>query len=225
MIVVRYRLKIEGAPITRIYIDERHDAFAVLDAVLRKMQALETGDEKSVGPDRADGAALERTDADAGRRPGDINGKTIPDPAPEVRPTEERKAGPAPSIRVRGSAEGRADRGTDLFMGVEPAPAPGVRDTSRDAYQELKHSGALSAQQHQVLVAIVMGNQADWTRQELARATGLGINAVCGRVNEMLRAPFEVLEEVGRRSCTVTGESANALRCKHGDALLMVKAA
>jgi len=49
-----------------------------------------------------------------------------------------------------------------------------------------------------------------YTRQELAVRTGIAINAICGRVAELLDAGD--LEEVGRKTCSVTGERAMELR-------------
>jgi hypothetical protein len=92
---------------------------------------------------------------------------------------------------------------------VRTPASPRVRDTSRDAYHAHRASGKLTAQQKQVFAAI---GERDWTRQELAKATGLGVNVICGRVKELLDA--NVLEECGRRTCAATGEKANALRAR-----------
>ena len=90
----------------------------------------------------------------------------------------------------------------------------GVRDTSRAAYDDLVASGKMS-RQHRALVAFLKARPGrDWTRAELAEGIGWRINVICGRVNELLTPPFDVLEEVGRRACLITGESANALRLR-----------
>ena len=87
-----------------------------------------------------------------------------------------------------------------------------VRDTSRAAYDDLVASGKMS-RQHRALVAFLKARPGrDWTRAELAEGIGWRINVICGRVNELLTPPFDALEEVGRRACLITGESANALR-------------
>ena len=91
-------------------------------------------------------------------------------------------------------------------------PGAGVRDTSMAAYRALHWSGKLTEQQREVLQLFDGGKQPNWTRQELARETGLGINVVCGRVNELLHEPIGVLEECGKRACRVTGEIVHALR-------------
>lgn len=99
-------------------------------------------------------------------------------------------------------------------VAVSPGAGPaysGVRETSRDAYAKHRASGKLG-RQHEVVLAALRGRARDMTRQELARETGLGINAVCGRVNELMDEPFCLVEVHRRRACDVTGESVEALR-------------
>ena len=91
----------------------------------------------------------------------------------------------------------------------------GVRDTSRDAYAKYGATGKLSRQQ-EIIVAVLRGSRRDYTRQELAKKTGLGINAVCGRVNELMQEPFCALVEHRRRKCDVTGENVMALSLREG---------
>lgn len=87
----------------------------------------------------------------------------------------------------------------------------GVRDTSMAAHRALLASGRLAAQQRQVLEVFLRDQMRTWTRQELARETGLGINCVCGRINELLAEQLNALREVGRKTCAVTRNSVNAL--------------
>jgi hypothetical protein len=94
------------------------------------------------------------------------------------------------------------------------APRPGVRDTSMLAYRSLEWSGRMTRQQRMVMDLLAANAQRDYTRQEIANALQLGINVVCGRVNELMRPPFELLLECGRRKCRITGESANALQIR-----------
>lgn len=83
--------------------------------------------------------------------------------------------------------------------------AVGVRGTSRDAYARAKVAGKLTAQQS-VIMDWLAGQSGDRTRQEIARGTGIGINAVAGRVKELLDG--ESLVETRKRTCGVTGETA-----------------
>ncbi len=90
----------------------------------------------------------------------------------------------------------------------------GVRDTSISAYRALEYSGRLTRQQRKIMDFLEANPQRDYTRQELGNAVGFGINVICGRVNELLSEPFALVEEVGRRECRITGETANALRAR-----------
>lgn len=89
--------------------------------------------------------------------------------------------------------------------------AAGVRSTSLEAHKKLKASGQLTEQQKKVM-AWVRAQPGDVTRGEISAGTGLPINAVTGRVHELLH-DFEVpqMRETRLRRCHVSGESANAL--------------
>lgn len=43
------------------------------------------------------------------------------------------------------------------------------------------------------------------TRSEVAIATGLAINNVCGRVNDLIAG--DVLKAIGKRKCSITGRT------------------
>lgn len=159
--------------------------------------------------------------------------RASPKSTPVVIEFDEAKTDPfqvCNAVRDRmfpaGESAGGVERGTAFARPVvcPPPAATGVRDTSKAAYSGLRYSGALTVQQKLVLTTITFGSQHDWTRQELARATGLGINAICGRVNELLHDPFRCLVECGRRRCGVTGENVNVLRLE-GSSKTMEKAA
>lgn len=109
------------------------------------------------------------------------------------------------------TADGKLESATSAAL--TPARA-GVRDASMIAYRSLEWSGHMTKQQRLVMDFFAVNPQRDYTRQEIASGLSLGINAVCGRVNELMRPPFALLEEIGRRRCRITGESANALRAK-----------
>lgn len=91
---------------------------------------------------------------------------------------------------------------------------PGVRDSSMIAYRSLELSGRMTKQQRLVMEFLAGEPHRDFTRRELADALNLGINVVCGRVNELMKPPFEFIVELPRRRCRVTGESAHALRAR-----------
>jgi hypothetical protein len=82
-----------------------------------------------------------------------------------------------------------------------------MSDTSLDAYRA--HSvRALSAGQRRVMDVIRPG--VDFTRAEIAHASGQPINVVCPRVRELLDCGR--LEEGPRRICSRTGGGANPVR-------------
>lgn len=91
------------------------------------------------------------------------------------------------------------------------SPAPGVRDTSMHAYRALQASGKLGAQEKLVMQYFIDHPGAKVTRQELARALMLGINAVCGRVNALMKEPFNLLVERGKKVCPITRQRVNAV--------------
>jgi len=106
---------------------------------------------------------------------------------------------------------------------VEPAPAHnvhharrkiggGVRDASMEAHRAIRGGGRMADQQRLIVEHLRARPGEKFTRQELARDLGLGINAVCGRVNELVAEPFELLLEDGRKRCSVTGNDVGALR-------------
>jgi hypothetical protein len=82
-----------------------------------------------------------------------------------------------------------------------------VQKTSIDAYEELKRSGRLATQKAVVLLSIIKGPGR--TRQELSVSTRIPINAICGRVNELLK-DLCIIEE-GRRKCSITNIDARMI--------------
>lgn len=80
-----------------------------------------------------------------------------------------------------------------------------VRDTSIEAYDEMKGSGKLTNMQRKVLDAMATGR--DYSRAELAKSTGMQLSSICGRVFE--------LKEKGRiaeapiRPCKITGKTVH----------------
>ena len=83
-----------------------------------------------------------------------------------------------------------------------------MKETSIHAYKHLIETGELSRQQ--VMVLAVVNELGQATRQEISRHSGIPINCVCGRVNELLNRGLVAEEEA--RTCNVTGHTANPLR-------------
>jgi Mn-dependent DtxR family transcriptional regulator len=80
-----------------------------------------------------------------------------------------------------------------------------VADSSIAAYHEHRDSGALSRQKKELLQAVLDGR--DYSRRELAEATGILMSSVCGAVNELIKRGF--LVHGPQRKCTITGKTIN----------------
>ena len=79
------------------------------------------------------------------------------------------------------------------------------RITSRIAYREINENGTLMSQKDIIFSAINMITDKDFgiSLKELSRQTGLEINAVAGRVNELKKEEF--IKECNKRKCRITG--------------------
>jgi hypothetical protein len=106
--------------------------------------------------------------------------------------------------------DGRAGHGDDSAS-RRGSPTQHVRGTSLEAYRALRASGKLGAQQLAIVGYFIDRPGASASRQELARDLGIGINAVCGRVVELLTAAPPILAERGRKVCQVTRNDVLAL--------------
>jgi predicted ArsR family transcriptional regulator len=83
-----------------------------------------------------------------------------------------------------------------------------VRDTSFEAYDFVRALGITGAQRERI--AVYLYRRDSRTRQEISKGTGITINAVCGRVNELVKD--YKLEEEAPRTCSITGRQAHPLR-------------
>lgn len=80
-----------------------------------------------------------------------------------------------------------------------------VREASIAAYREMSDSGKLGKQAQTILGAMRAGS--DYSLQELSRLTGIAINAISGRCNDMKKVG--VLVESAVRKCSITGRSVH----------------
>lgn len=85
-----------------------------------------------------------------------------------------------------------------------------MRTTSLEAYGAMVMGPRLGEQQRAILAHLAKHCHTDWTRHEIAKATGIAINAVAGRVNELLGR--KVIVELPRRPDRHTGVSAHPIR-------------
>lgn len=89
-----------------------------------------------------------------------------------------------------------------------PDAAAGHQSTRRASLDRHRSSGAARAQCARLLRHLAMRSDCDWTRQELARALGWGVNVVCARVDDVR----DQLRIARKRPCTVTHQTVEALR-------------
>lgn len=191
--------KFEGKATAMVLDETKHDAFEVLAQI-----------EKRMFPGRVSKPDPKFDEIMAARK-RDAEESVAPPVQSEVLPPENS----VPSVGAghASSTPPQAPSRNSVSESPRPAEAParGVRDTSMKAFAGLRYSGKLGVQQTQVLAAWGIDARALLTRQEIARSTGLPINAVCGRVNELLADPVNALVEVGRKTCSVTQSDVNAI--------------
>lgn len=84
--------------------------------------------------------------------------------------------------------------------------------TSVQNYHEHRRSGKLGEQAQTILDFLVARPNKNYSRAELAEATGLRLSSVCGRVNELLEANH--ITERAKRPCLVTGKTICPVRVK-----------
>ena len=86
-----------------------------------------------------------------------------------------------------------------------------VRDTSLIAYIEISESGKRVTKREALFRFLRLNDREEgWSRSELSKATGLTINNVCGRINELLEGGQ--VYETTRRACQITRRTINPLR-------------
>lgn len=83
-----------------------------------------------------------------------------------------------------------------------------VADTSIQAYHSMRGDGSLTRQQAAVMARIKFGS--DYSLQELVKLTGLPINVISGRVNE-LKAEGRLIHSETRK-CAITGRTVHPVR-------------
>lgn len=85
------------------------------------------------------------------------------------------------------------------------------RDTSIAAFHELQTGKHLNRLEQQV-VNFLADSSRPASRSMIADGTGLAINSVCGRVNELIKRG--ILEDAGKMRCSVTGRTVHAVQIK-----------
>ena len=82
-----------------------------------------------------------------------------------------------------------------------------VADTSIEAYRKWSVRDLSDA--HMRLLRVICEGK-DYSRAELAETTGMKLQTVCGRINELVTA--RRLEHGPQRKCAVSGNTVNPVR-------------
>lgn len=86
-----------------------------------------------------------------------------------------------------------------------------VSDTSIDCFHSHK---AKFNQQEQIIMDFIAANKnRTFTRREIAKAVGLEVSAVAGRINSLIHEKG-ALHELPRRKCSISGISSHTLMLK-----------
>ena len=91
-----------------------------------------------------------------------------------------------------------------------------VRETSMIAYRSITNSGMLGSQQNQIIHFLRFNKvqNPDWnfTRKEISKILDIEINAISGRVNELIKSG-EIVEDE-RRLCSHTNRLVTPVRLR-----------
>jgi predicted transcriptional regulator len=91
-----------------------------------------------------------------------------------------------------------------------------VRETSTIAYRSITNSGVLGSQQNQIIHFLRFNKvqNPDWnfTRKEISKILDIEINAISGRVNELVQSG-EIVEDE-RRPCSHTNRLVTPVRLR-----------
>ena len=94
-----------------------------------------------------------------------------------------------------------------------------IRKTSKDVYEQMKKEGTLNSQKGKIynLVDIMTHDRRGYgvTLKELSRKSGLEINAVSGRVNDLKKEGL--LSECSKRKCSITNRTVMPVTIGDGD--------
>lgn len=87
-----------------------------------------------------------------------------------------------------------------------------VASTSIENYREHKSSGKLGKQALALVKFLALHTERDWSRAELAQATGMQLSSICGRVNELIHSMH--IEPAPQRKCFITNKTVNPVRLR-----------
>lgn len=84
-----------------------------------------------------------------------------------------------------------------------------VRESSLDAYFDVKQTSTLQDQQRKIINVMIPGKV--YTRRELAVLSGIETSTVSARVNAMLNT---VVEVIGKKKDSITHKNVEAIKLK-----------
>lgn len=80
-----------------------------------------------------------------------------------------------------------------------------VATTSIDVYNKIQKEG-LTGKQHLLILKCLKDSDKEMTLQEISKKTGIAINAVSGRVNELKNDKL-IMHSSSKRLCTITNRT------------------
>lgn len=83
-----------------------------------------------------------------------------------------------------------------------------VAQTSIETYHDIRDDGTIGKRQAEVLAAVKPGR--DYSLQELVKITGLPVNVISGRANELRHMGLLELADV--RPCSITGRNVRPVK-------------
>ena len=87
-----------------------------------------------------------------------------------------------------------------------------VATTSIENFREHRSSGKLGRQAQALVKFLALHTERDWSRAEIAQATGMQLSSVCGRVNELIHSMH--LEPAPNRKCFITNKTVCPVRLR-----------
>lgn len=82
----------------------------------------------------------------------------------------------------------------------------GVRDTSKETYQDILASGLVTGQHKLILDFLIENHPIEFTNREIAISLNMEPSTVSARRNELMEAG--VMEESGKKKCSVSNRKA-----------------
>lgn len=89
-----------------------------------------------------------------------------------------------------------------------------LRQTSLEAYKEIKEDHTLCDQQD-IILNLLRSNAGGFTRDEIHKKTGIMYSSVCGRVDELVR--LKLVTDKSEKRKNESGKSAYVVKAGHNE--------